>query len=233
MNFSTRQGTVPMPQRSFSVQASVAHEAATIAQEVNVAPLDIETATPAELHNSLIARKIKERYPGVKVSRMPKALFGMDFDRDIIPAEEKLINEYGFLLEEIKFVMRYNAKFIMLGQQSAKGHGIEALKQFFVVDKGFDMDTLRTLVVRYPYIVSKTREELTQFFSTLKGQGLNEQEIMKALLESPKLISKQHLEKQMKEIQFIFRLYHEVNEQEVTEIFKSFPYLYCCEPLKI
>jgi hypothetical protein len=57
------------------------------------------------------------------------------------------------------------------------------------------MDTLRTLIVRYPYIVSKTREELGQFFTTLKAQGLSEEEVMKALLESPKLISKHHLEK--------------------------------------
>jgi hypothetical protein len=43
-------------------------------------------------------------------------MFGLDFERDIIPAEEKLINDYGFLLEEIKFVMRYNPKFILLEQ---------------------------------------------------------------------------------------------------------------------
>lgn len=216
--------------RAFSVQ--VQQEAATPAQEIHV-PLDLENATPAELHTSPLARKIKERYPGVKVARLPRAIFGLDFDRDIVSAEERLINEYGFLQEEIKFVMRYNPKFILLGQQSAESNGIEALKQFFVQEKGFDMDTVRTLVVRYPYVLSKSREELTQFFVTLKAQGLSEEEIMKALLESPKLISKHHLDKQIKEMQFIFRLYHGINEQEVNEIFKSFPYLYCCEPVKV
>jgi hypothetical protein len=34
-------------------------------------------------------------------------------------------------------------------------------------------------------------------------------------------------------MQFIFRLYHGINEQEVTEIFKSFPYLYLCEQTKL
>jgi hypothetical protein len=56
---------------------------------------------------------------------------------------------------------------------------------------------------------------------------------MKALLEAPKLISKKDLEHQVKEIQFLFRLYHGVNEQEVTDIFRSFPYLYCCDTQKI
>ncbi len=102
--------------RQFSAQTSVAHEAAaTVSQEIEV-PLNLETATAAELHNSPIARKLKERYTGLKVSRLPKAMFGLDFERDIIPAEEKLINDYGFLLEEIKFVMRYNPKFILLEQ---------------------------------------------------------------------------------------------------------------------
>jgi hypothetical protein len=56
---------------------------------------------------------------------------------------------------------------------------------------------------------------------------------MRVLLECPKLISKKDLEKQIKEIQFLFRLYHGINEQEVTEIFRSFPYLYLCEINKI
>jgi hypothetical protein len=48
--------------------------------------------------------------------------------------------------------------------------------------------------------LSKTTEELEHFFSVMRGQGLTEEETMKALLECPKLISKKDIEKQIKEI---------------------------------
>ena len=60
-----------------------------------------------------IVSKLKKRYPGIKRNRMPKAFFSMDIDRDFVPAEEKLISTYGFLKEEVNFVMRYNPKFIL------------------------------------------------------------------------------------------------------------------------
>ena len=34
-------------------------------------------------------------------------------------------------------------------------------------------------------------------------------------------------------MQFIFRLYHSIDEKEVTDIFRSFPYLYLCEQHKV
>jgi hypothetical protein len=49
---------------------------------------------------------------------------------------------------------------------------------------------------------------------------------MRALLECPKLISRKDLGKQIKEIQFLFNLYHQVSQAEVNEIFRGFPYLY-------
>lgn len=91
--------------------------------------------------------------------------------------------------------MRYNPKFILLDHPSSHSHGIRTLQQFFVTEKGFEMDALRTLVVRYPYILSKTKEELSKFFEIMKGQGLSEAETMRALLDCPKLISKKDLEK--------------------------------------
>lgn len=127
--------------------------------------------------------------------------------------------------------MRYNPKFILVDHQ--KEQGIKTLQAFFVNEKGFDAEAVRTLVVRYPYILSKTRNELNTFFEIIKGQGLSEEETMRALLDCPKLISRKDLNKQIKEIQFLFRLYHGINEQEVTSIFRNFPYLYLCETNKL
>jgi len=33
-------------------------------------------------------KKLREKYPGIKASRVPKALYTMDIERDIVPAEE-------------------------------------------------------------------------------------------------------------------------------------------------
>lgn len=49
------------------------------------------------------------------MTRLPKQVYSLDFERDILAAEEKLINEYGFLREEVNFVMRYTPKFILMG----------------------------------------------------------------------------------------------------------------------
>jgi hypothetical protein len=95
------------------------------------------------------------------------------------------------------------------------------------------MEAVRTLVVRYPYVLSKSLSDFRVFFDTLRAEGLSDVEIMKALLDCPKLISKKELSKKIKEIQFIFRLYHQINETEVNDIFRNFPYLYCCEHNKL
>jgi len=67
---------------------------------------------------------------------------------------------------------------------------MNSLYKFFVDKKGFDIDTLRTLVVKYPYIIGKTEENLNDFFKLMASHGLSETETMKVLLECPKLVSK-------------------------------------------
>jgi hypothetical protein len=99
----------------------------------------------------------------------------LDFDKDVLPAEEKLISQFGFMKEEVNFIMRYNPKFILLSEnQRTRDIGIEAMHKYFVQEKGFELDTVRTLVVRYPYILSKTIEEFKNFFEIMKKQGINE-----------------------------------------------------------
>lgn len=212
-----------LPRANFSV------EAAGIATEQEPVPIDLGSASKVEMHNLPVIKAMRQRYPGLKVNRLPNQVFTLDFERDVVAAEEKLIAEYGFLKEEVSFVMRYNPKFILLQE----GSGIKALKAFLVDQKGFSMEALRTLIVRYPYVLSKTTDDLGTFFETLKSQGLTEEESMKALLECPKLISKRDLGKQIKELQFLFRLYHGINEQELTEVLRSFPYLYLCDQIKV
>lgn len=99
--------------RAFSSQT-----ATSSAQSAGIPNTIIESTTEeiisGEGKEPEIVSKMRSRYTGIKKSRMSKAFLGLDIDRDIIPAEEKLISTYGFLKEEVNFVMRYNPKFILI-----------------------------------------------------------------------------------------------------------------------
>ena len=164
----------------------------------------------------------------IKLSKFPERVYDLEFERDILPAEEKLIKDYGFVKEEINFIMRYKPSFILFEQDSPNDGGLKALVKFFVDKRNFDLDVVRTLALKYPYILNKNEKDYEQFFDLMQRHGLSEDETIKALIECPKLIQK-NLEKQMKEIFFLFNLYHGIKEQEVIDIFRSFPYLFCCE----
>lgn len=45
---------------------------------------------------------------------------------------------------------------------------MNALEEFFVKKFGFDIELVRTLVVKYPYILSKTQEHLESVFLSLE-----------------------------------------------------------------
>lgn len=58
---------------------------------------------------------------------------------------------------------------------------MSALKNFFVKKYGFDIELVRTLVVKYPFILSKTEDHLESVFSTLEKQGISRIEIVKLI----------------------------------------------------
>lgn len=110
---------------------------------------------------------MREHFPGLKMRRFPLRCINMDFEKDILPAEQKLIDQYGFVKEEINFVMRYKPTFILFDLQGEK-EGMHVLARYFVDKKGFDLDAVRTLVVKYPYILGKTEEELEDYFTIMQ-----------------------------------------------------------------
>ena len=77
---------------------------------------------------------------------------------EIQKCEQSLKSEFGFLSEEIKFVVRHKPTFLMW--QDNNKTGMNALRDFFVKKYGFDIELVRTLVVKYPFILSKTAEQL-------------------------------------------------------------------------
>lgn len=57
-------------------------------------------------------------------------------------------------------------------------------------------------------------------------------ESIKLIFECPKLLSVD-LDSNISETFTLFELYHKIKQQEVIEIFKHFPYLFCCDLTKM
>lgn len=83
--------------------------------------------------------------------------------------------------------MKHKPSFILF--EVSPKIGMNILYKYFVQQKGFDIDLLRTLVVKYPYILQKEEEHLDHFFKTFLKYGFKDEEIMKFIMDCPKLIS--------------------------------------------
>jgi len=62
--------------------------------------------------------------------------------------------------------------------------------------------------------------------------NIKHKEAMKLLMDCPKIISTD-LDKFMKEVIFLFELYHKMSERDTIRIFKKFPYIMCLRPRKV
>lgn len=82
------------------------------------------------------------------------------------------MQEYGFAKEEINYIMRYKPAFILF--EADKGEGLLAMNRLLIGKKGFKMELVKTLIVRYPYILSKTEKELEEFFEIFAKYGLTD-----------------------------------------------------------
>ena len=101
--------------------------------------------------------------------------------------------------------MRYKPTFLFWKDNN--NTGLLTLEAFFVKKYGFDIELVRTLVVKYPYILSKTTEQLEAVFSALESKGVAPQEAMKLIFDCPKLVSID-LEGSIEKTLYLFDLYH-------------------------
>ena len=153
---------------------------------------------------------------------------------EIDERESKLIEEYGFVQSEIKFIMKHKSSLILDQDDASKlnARGLNVLRVFFCDKYHFDMDLVRGLIVKYPFILSKTESSIEKVFTTLNEYGFSNQEAMKYIYECPKLISV-NLDANIKEAIFLFDIYHKMDQDQVFEIFRAFPYLFCVESFKL
>lgn len=160
---------------------------------------------------------------------MPERLLSLSID-EIKELEKKVALKYGFKTEEVKFVMKHKPSFLFSEEEGETG--MRTLENYFVKKYGYDYELVKTLVVKYPYILSKTEEQLDLTFSVLAEHGVTRAEAMKLVFECPKLLS-MNLEARIKEITFLFDLYHGIQKDRVFEIFRAWPYLFCISTDKL
>lgn len=110
---------------------------------------------------------------------------------------------------------------------------MEAVASVLIDHYGFNKELVRTLVLKYPTILGKSKASLKYIFDYLKQRkGIEEADTLKLIFEVPALLSID-LAIKVREIEELFQVYHEITSDEVTEIFRDFPYLYCCPSKKI
>lgn len=112
--------------------------------------------------------------------------------------------------------MRHKPTFVLHDDNSSTG--IKVVHDYFVSQHGYTQELVRTLVVKYPYILSKTAEELDKTFATLAENGIEHADAVKLIFDCPKLLSID-LEKQMAEVFYLFELYHRIEKSHVMDIF--------------
>ena len=77
--------------------------------------------------------------------------------------------ELGFSNVELKFLVKHKPSLYNYDENGTEG--IAALKKFFIDKLGYDAELLRTLVVKYPIILSKDIERIERTFEILKNEG--------------------------------------------------------------
>ena len=176
----------------------------------------------------------------IKAASFPKGFNGLDLSKDIIPKEKAIIKDYGLLETEVKYLVQHKPSILIYDQEYEQHkRGIKALWELWTDPNHrhklgkFDADLVRNFVIKYPPILGKSQDEIKEFFKILSRHGIQTEEAMRILISTPKLISVNKLEDKIKEVAFLFELYHKMTVQDTIKIFRAFPYMYVLRTKKI
>ena len=100
---------------------------------------------------------------------------------------EKLREEYGFTKFELKFVRQRKPTLFYYEDDGKVGFG--ALEKLFIHELGYDKELLKTLVIKYPAILSKEIDHIKNVLTIIEAEGSTKQEAVKLVFECPKLLS--------------------------------------------
>jgi hypothetical protein len=100
------------------------------------------------------------------------------------------MEEYGLTKKQMKTLGKAKPLVFLYEEEYEKNKtGIKAVRKVFCDDLGFTQDQVKLMVLRYPPVLSKTEEELHNYFSFMNENNIDNEKAMECLLECPKLIS--------------------------------------------
>ena len=108
---------------------------------------------------------------------------------EIKQRRRRLREELGFSEVEIDFVKKHKPT---LFQYEEDGNiGIPAMEKLFIGKLGYDAELLRTLIVKFPELLSKKVDHIEKAFELLEKEGFDQQAAMKLIFDCPRLLSKE------------------------------------------
>ena len=139
--------------------------------------------------------------------------------------------EHGFTEEEIRFIARQKPNFLMYDKDESTG--ITALSELLISKYGATQDLVRTLVLKHPSVLGLSTQSIEETFDQLRdSKGIDYSDSLKLVFDVPALLSLD-IAARSAEIEELFHIYHKIEVDQVTQIFKDFPYLYCCPSKKL
>ena len=144
---------------------------------------------------------------------------------------EYLRTKYGFSDSEQRFIARQKPTFFLYDKSDELG--VDAIASLLIEKFGFSNELVKTLVLKNPHVLGKPRSHIEALFQFLKKEkNIDELTAMRLIFAVPAILQLDIVARS-REVEELFRIYHEVSAQEVTEIFLDFPYLYCCPTRKL
>jgi len=114
-----------------------------------------------------------ERYGKIVPANFPRRLYNVDFEEVVVAKEIKLMEQFGFNQQEMKFLIRNKPTIVFYEEDHKKGKpGIITVHRLLCRKRGFSDEVLRSIIVRYPVILSKTEEEIEDYFKIMKSYGI-------------------------------------------------------------
>lgn len=108
----------------------------------------------------------------------------MDFDNEILPLKDQMMETYGFTSEEVNFIVRQRPATLL--QEDHKG--IKPIFAYLKEERDFNDEQARSLILRYPAILSKERKHFEDYFSLLQENGISQEEATSLLIQYPKIL---------------------------------------------
>ena len=179
---------------------------------------------------------MRVKFPQIPASAQPLGMLNCTVE-ELKGYEQRLIKEFHFVKEEIEHILTLQPKFLLglkpdLGLKDEDRYGILVLEEFYCKKHGHGKEFLRSLILRYPYLLNKSKSHIEGVFKLLSQNGVEEPEAIKLTFNFPKLFSVK-LEKQMNETFSLFKIYNGIEREGVMTMFRGFPYLFCCDTFKM